>query len=414
MKSGLSGSPRLAGFARLVLLPFLLLLGAGLAAAQEVRVAVAYYSAATGPYFEKMAQEFEKANPGLKIKIETVNWDSMLQKLQTDITGGANPDIAIIATLWLNDFVRDSVVEPLDTYMDAKFRDRFIGAFLSPSRIGGKVYGLPIAASARGLYYNKDLLTKAGFPNGPQTWDDVIKASQKLKAEGVAGFGLQGKEIETDVYWYYSLYTHGGDLLDKNNKAGFASAAGVKALKLYKQLIDEGLTQPNVTNYTREDLQNLFKQGRLGMVITAPFLVKQIRDEAPNLKFGIAPIPRGTNDATYGVTDSIVLFKNSKVKPAAWKFLDYLFTKAPRVAFTSGEGFLPTTKDEAADPAFNDPNTQVFVKMLPNAHFAPTISGLEDAKKDVIDALQSVYLGKAQPEAALKAAAASADSKLGK
>jgi multiple sugar transport system substrate-binding protein len=382
--------------------------------ADTVRVTVAHYSDATAPYFQQVASEFEKANPGTTIKIEDVSWDTLQQKLQTDITGGANADLAIVGTRWLLDFVKDDVAEPLDGYMDASFKNRFIGPFLAPGQINGKIYGLPIAASARGLYYNKDLLAKVGYPNGPKTWSDVIDASKKLKAQGIAGFGLQGKEIETDVYFYYALWSYGGDVVGKDGKAAFNSPAGVKAATLYKTLIDEGLTEPGVTGYSREDVQNLFKQGRVAMVISAPFLAKQIAKEAPNLKYGIDPIPMGTKNATYAVTDSIVMFKNSKVKKSAWKFLDYLFTKEPRVKFTSTEGFLPTTKAEATDPAFDNPDTKAFIALLPSAKFAPTITGWEDTAKAVSDAMQSIYLGKAQPAAALNAAAEKANESLGK
>lgn len=383
------------------------------AQADTVRVTVAHYSDATAPYFEKMAKEFEKANPGTTIKIEDVNWDTLQQKLQTDISGNANADLAIVGTRWLLDFVKDDVAEPLDGYMDASFKSRFIGPFLAPSEIGGKTYGLPIAASARALYYNKDLLASVGYPNGPKTWNDVIDASKKLKAKGVAGFGLQGKEIETDVYFYYALWTEGGEVLGKDGKAAFNSPAGVKAATMYRQMIYEGLTEPGVTGYSREDVQNLFKQGRVAMVISAPFLSKQIKKEAPNLKYGIDPVPMGTKAATYAVTDSIVMFKNSKVKKDAWKFLDFLFTKQPRVEFTSTEGFLPTTKAEATDPVFNDPDTKAFVALLPTAKFAPTVTGWEDTAKAVTDAMQAIYLGKAKPADALNNAATQANKALG-
>jgi multiple sugar transport system substrate-binding protein len=385
------------------------------AGAETVRVTAAYYSAETGPYFEKAAAAFHKDNPTIDIKVEVVNWDNLLQKLQTDIAGGVNPDISIVATRWLLDFVKDGQAEPLDSYIGPEFRDRFIGAFLSPGQIGGVTYGLPIAASARALYYNKDLLAKVGVNEPPATWDELVADCAKLKAAGIAGFGLQGKAIETDVYWYYAMWSYGGELLDAQNKAAFDGPAGVKALTLYKSMIDDDLTEDGVTGYTREDLQNLFKQGRLGFVITAPFLATQIAHEVPGLKYGVTAVPKGTRNATYAVTDSIILFKNSRVKPAAWKFLDYLFTKSARVEFTRNEGFLPTTKEEAADPYFaGDPQVQTFVNLLPNAHFAPTVTGEEDMAKAVSDAVQSVYLGKATPEAALKAAAETADATLNK
>ncbi|MDA8248301.1 MAG: sugar ABC transporter substrate-binding protein [Rhodospirillales bacterium] len=389
-------------------------LGWTAARAETVRVTAAYYSDKTGPYFEQMAKDFHARNPGIDIKVEVVNWDNLLQKLQTDVSGGTNADISIIGTRWLLDFVKDDQAEPLDGYMDQAFKDRFIGAFLAPGQIGGKTYGLPIAASARAMFYNKDLLAQAGITAPPATWDELAADAARLKAKGIAAFGLQGKAIETDVYWYYALWTYGGDVV-KDGRATFASDAGVKSLTMYKSLIDRGLTEDGPTNYTREDLQNLFKQGRVAMMITAPFLINQIASEAPKLNYGIAPVPKETRNATYAVTDSVVLFKNSKVKPAAWKFLDFLFTRQPRVDFTKGEGFLPTTKAEAEDPYFTtNERLQTFVNLLPNAHFAPTVTGWEDTAKAVSDAVQSVYVGKAQPAAALQQAAETANQALGK
>jgi multiple sugar transport system substrate-binding protein len=394
------------------------LCGAALATAaraETVRVTAAYYSAATGPYFEKMADAFHKANPDIDVKVEVVSWDNLLQKLQIDISGGSNSDISIIGTRWLLDFVKDNQAEPLDGMMTPAFRDRFIGTFLKPAEIGGKVYGLPIAASARAMFYNKDLLAQAGITEPPATWDELAADAAKLKAKGIAAFGLQGKQIETDVYWYYALWTFGGDVVGPDDKAAFDSPAGVKSLTFYKSLIDHGYTEDGVTNYAREDLQNLFKQGRIAMVITAPFLINQIAAEAPKLNYSVAPVPKETRNATYAVTDSVVIFKNSKVKPAAFKFLDFLFTKGPRVEFNKNEGFLPTTKAAAEDPYFTgNERLQTFVKLLPDAHFAPTVTGWEDTAKAVSDAVQSVYLGRATPEAALKTAAAQADRALGK
>ena len=344
-----------------------------------------------------------------------VAWPALLQKLQTDISGNANADLSIIGTRWLLDFVHDDMAEPFDTAATAELRERFIAPFLQPGQIDGKVYGLPIAASARALYYNKKLLTDAGFPNGPANWDEVAAAAQKIKAAGTAGFGIQGKPLEVDVYWYYALWSFGGDVVGADHKAAFNSPAGLKALTMYKSMVDSGLTEDGPTGYTREDLQNLFKQGRLGMVITAPFLIGQIAKEAPTLEYGIVAVPTGTTNATYAVTDSVVMFKNSKVKPAAMKFLDFLFTKENRVEFNKNEGFLPTTKAVAEDPYFTgDARLQTFVKLLPTAHFAPTITGWEDTAKAVTDALQAVYTDKLEPQAALNQASAKANESLGK
>ncbi|MDQ0471761.1 ABC transporter substrate-binding protein [Labrys wisconsinensis] len=403
----------------------LLLAGAGLlalgAAAQAgtVRVTIAEYSKGTGPYFEAAAKAFEAANPGTKIQIEVVPWDNLQQKLTTDISAGANADLSIIGTRWLLDYVSQGVVAPLDGYVTPEFKARFIDTFLSPSVMDGKVYGLPIAASARAMYYNKDIFAKAGIAEPPKTWAEFQADAAKIKALGgeTYAFGLQGKEIETDVYFYYGMWSYGGEIV-KDGKSGLSGPAALDAAKLYKSFIDGGLTQPGVTSYSREDVQNLFKQGKVATVITAPFLSGQIKKEAPNLKYGVAPIPAGPNgdQGTYGVTDSIVLFDNSKVKDEAWKFLDFLFTTEQRTAFDKVEGFLPVNAKEAADPMFaDDPDLKVFASLLPKARFAPVIPGWEEIAQETSNALQKIYLGKPDDiEATLKDAAAKADAVLTK
>jgi multiple sugar transport system substrate-binding protein len=401
-----------------------LLAGTGLLAltlaaqAGTVRVTIAEYSKGTGPYFEEAAKAFEAANPDTKIQIEVVPWDELQQKLTTDISAGANADLSIIGTRWLLDFVSQGIVTPLDSYVTPEFKGRFIETFLTPSVMNGKVYGLPIAASARAMYYNKDIFSKAGITEAPKTWDEMKTAAEKIKASGggVFPFGMQGKEIETDVYFYYAMWSYGGEIV-KDGKSGLDSQAAMDAAKLYKGFIDAGLTQPGITSYSREDVQNLFKQGKVATVITAPFLSNQIKAEAPKLNYGVAPIPAGPGGdrGTYGVTDSIVLFENSKVKDEAWKFLDFLFTTEQRIKFDKVEGFLPVNKEEAADPYFaENADLKVFASLLPNARFAPVITGWEEIANTTSNALQKIYLGEGEIEPTLKDAAAKANEILAK
>ena len=385
-------------------------LGLGVAHAKTtIRVTIAQYSDKTGPWFDQVRAAFEKANPDIAVSYDVVPWNTLQQKLTTEISGGENPDLSIIGTRWLLDFQKQDIVAPLEQYMDAAFRARFIPTFLGPSELGGKLYGLPVAASARAMYYNKDILSKAGIATPPATWDEVLADCKAIKAANPSGpycFGLQGKEIETDVYFYYALWSYGGNIIGPDGKSGIDSAAALKAATLYRTMIEDGYTEPGPTAYNREDVQNQFKQGRVAMMITAPFLASQIHTEAPKLPYGIVPIPKGTTQITYGVTDSIVLFANSQHKAEAAKFLEFMFEPKWRVLFNQNEGFLPVEKSVAAMPEFADsPDLKVFDEVLPEAKFAPLITGWEQAADATISALQKIYLGQASPADALKQAA---------
>jgi len=381
--------------------------GAQAQAQTQVNFTVAEYSSKTGPYFQEVASAFEKENPDIKINIQVVPWDTLLQRLTTDIAGGTAPDISIIGTRWLLDFAAQGVAEPVDAMLTPEFKGTFIDTFMAPSVIDGKIMGLPVAASARAMMVNMDLFEKAGA-TPPTNWDEFYAAAQKLKAlPDVIPFGLQGKEIETDAYYYYSLWTHGGDILKADGTSGLDSAEALEAVQMYKKLIDEGLTQPSPTNYNREDVFNLFKQGKVGMIFTFPMLIPQIKAEAPDMKYKILPFPEGKAKATYGVTDTLMVFSTSKVKEAAWKFIEFAYKDEWRTKFDLGEGFLPVTKGVAALPNFTeDPDVAGFAAGLPYAKFAPTIANWEEIADTTVRTLQQIYLGEVTPEDGLKAAAA--------
>jgi multiple sugar transport system substrate-binding protein len=170
-------------------------IGTGEAAASDVRVVVSYYSAESGPIFEAMAEEFEKNNPDIDVQIEVVNWDNLEQKLTTDVAGGTAPDISIIGTRWLAGYVKEGIAEPLDRYMTPEFKAKFIDVFMSPSVFDGETYGLPVAASARAMYYNKAMFEQAEIAEPPATRDELKEAATKISALGddVYGFGLRAR-----------------------------------------------------------------------------------------------------------------------------------------------------------------------------------------------------------------------------
>lgn len=380
---------------------------AGLASAETVvDFTVAEYSSKTGPFFQEVADAFQAENPDIKINIEVVPWDTLLQRLTTDVAGGSAPDISIIGTRWLLDFASQGVAEPIDGYLTPEFKGTFIDTFMAPGVIEGQTMGLPVAASARAMMVNMDLYEKAGA-SPPKTWDELYEASKKIAAlPETFAFGLQGKEIETDAYYYYSLWTHGGDILKADGTSGLDTPEALEAANLYKKMIDEGLTQPSPTNYTREDVFNLFKQGKVGTIFTFPMLIPQIKAEAPDLKYQILPFPEGKAKATYGVTDTLMVFADSDAKEAAWKFIEFAYKDEWREKFDMGEGFLPVTKNVAALPYFTeDPDVAGFAAGLPYAKFAPTIANWEEIADVTVRTMQQIYLGEVTPEDGLKAAA---------
>lgn len=377
-------------------------------AKDTVRVRFAEYSAKTGPFFQDLAAKFNAANPDIEVKVEHLPWPEMQQQLVSDISAGTAPDISHMATRWMAGFAKDGALAPIDELVSPGFADTFVPTYLDLQKQDGKTWGLPIAASARGLFYNKKLLEQAGVANPPKTWDEAFEAAKKIDALGddIYGIGIQGKDLDTEGYWFYTLWTHGGSIIGADGKSAFASPEAVAATKNYLRFIEAKATQPGVTGSSREDLQNLFAAGKLGLVLSGPWFNAQLAEQGKDVDYGISQIPVATAEATYGVTDTISILESSKVKPQAMKFLEFIFNKENRLEFGKLEGFVPVLKAESTEPFFTEnPKMSVFLEMGPVAKFAPLFPRWEEMADGLKSELAKVYAGEVTPEVGLQAAA---------
>lgn len=363
---------------------------------------------------ERFAREFEAENEGVTITVEFADW---AVGRETILEAVNPPDIAMVGARWVPEFVSFGLIEPLDDFMTAGFRDQFVPSIINEGAVyQGRTFGLPVATSTRALYYNLDLFAAAGLENAPQTWDELSaagKAINDLGQEGVYGFGLQGGDgLETNTYFYYFVWGNGGDLYNQSRTASaLDSVQSIEALEYVVSLIEEGATQPEITAEVyarRRGLEDAFQQGKLGMMISGPWFINRLRTEAPDLRFGIAPIPYNTTPTTFGVMDALVILRTSRQKELAWRFLEFLYMPARRLEYTLTAGVLPELQVVAEDTAFiEDPAYAVFLSLLPDARFEPLHINSERISQEVIRAVRSVYLGEASPQEALAAVAES-------
>ncbi len=145
------------------------------------------------------------------------------------------------------------------------------------------------------------------------------------------------------------VISFGGRILKEDGMSALNSPEAIAAAQSYKQLIDDGATQPTPTSYGEAETFALFKQGKVGMVFTFPMLIPQIKKEAPNLKYEVLPIPVKTTSATYGITDTLMMFSGAKSKDEAWKVIEFLYQDKYRAAFDERADSEPAAAVVAAE-----------------------------------------------------------------
>jgi multiple sugar transport system substrate-binding protein len=367
----------------------------------------------TEPYWLGVIQDFEEENPDIKVNLHIFTWTEGRTEIANMIAQGKPPTLARVATRWIPEYDAAGLLEQVDGYMTPEFRSQFIPLLIDEgSQYDGKTFGLPITVTSRALYYNKTLFKQAGLTSPPKSWAELKAAAKAIHALGPDkyGFGVQGKEAETSTYFYYFLWGNGGNTLSEDGtRPMFNGPEGLEAAKFLKEMIDEGLTQPNPENSNRADLETAFSNGDLGMVITAPMLATRLQREAPDLEYGLSAIPYQQVQATALVQDTLILFKQAeqKNKDAAWKFIEFLYKDEYRLKYALQEGVLPEKISVAENSQIaNNPAFSFFMETLPTGQFESLNVKSADISDAVAASLQSVYLNKTSPEEALNNAAA--------
>jgi multiple sugar transport system substrate-binding protein len=373
-------------------------------AAVSIRAVWMEYDAKYNTFWQQLKKDFEAANPGITVDTVVVPWNDGHDRLVTWISGNQSPDIALVATRWILEFNQMGVVLPIDDLFPKQFLDSFIGPALE-ARIKGRLYGIPVALSARSLYYRTDLVKTP-----PATWQDLLAVAQQVNnAPTVYGIGVSGKKYAELTEYVYYLYGNGGDFFVTNPDGSYGRCrvkdeAGVGALQFMTDLVNKyKVTEPNVAENTRDNLQDLFLAGKLAMIETGPWFGGMLQERAKNLKYAVAPMPynQGKKQQTLLVTDSIMVFKNSPHKDAVVKFLQFAYQTKYRLQFDQDFGMLPTEKATAGDRFFQTPFFKPFIQQLPTAKPWPLMVEWSKVEDVMWDAVTAALLKTKTPQQAL-------------
>lgn len=126
---------------------------------------------------QQVTQDFERAHPGIKVRLENVDYRYFFQRLLSQIAGNSAPDVAMLDPQNMQMFAKRGALLPLDPLI-AETPDFDLAEYYEPivavHRWNGQLYGLPRDIAPIGLiYYNKRLFREAGLaePDGSWTWD---------------------------------------------------------------------------------------------------------------------------------------------------------------------------------------------------------------------------------------------------
>lgn len=142
----------------------------------------------------KAVRLFEARNPGVRIKAEYMGFQGYLERLTTQVAGGAEPDVVQINWAWLAMFSkRGSGFTDLAPHLAPGTAGHFTAEDLASGQIQGRLNALPVSYSARVFLWNQGSWARAGLPL-PRTWDDLFAAGPLFRQRlGPDSYPLDGE-----------------------------------------------------------------------------------------------------------------------------------------------------------------------------------------------------------------------------
>ena len=310
------------------------LMGAtSLAHAQEIRFwTLTFDNDAVSKAYDTIISDFQKANPGVTIKLEQRSTDEHKAALRVAAGSDQAPDIFFSwGGLGLGgEFVKSGLAADVTKYYDQyKWKDEFIPATVSfATQYPGGTYGVPYTFHGETLYYNKALFQKAGITDLPKTWADLDAAADKLVASGVAPIAFGGT-----VNWHVMRImdaileaTCGADKHDQlmAMKLDWSKEeCATKSFQEFHNWTTKYFLKPFM-GIDNNQAFNLFLQGRSAMALEGDWFIDQLRNAGVKTDdYGSFQIPTGT-DRLYGFGELNYISSKSKNPDIAAKFLDYL------------------------------------------------------------------------------------------
>lgn len=304
-----------------------------------------------GEVVRQLIPEFERTHPRVRIEVQQLPWTAAHQKLLTAFAGESLPDVAQLGNTWLPEFVALHALDPVQpSVVDGG--DYFPGIWQT-NVIDQTAYGVPWYVDTRLLFYRRDLLAEAGYAAPPATWAEWIGMLRAIKQRaGPHRYGVLLPLNEYEPLLAFALQQQAPLLRDGDTRGNFRGEDFKRALRFYREMFDEGFAPATSANQI-SNVWDEFARGSFTFYITGPWSIGEFKRRLPasmQASWMTAPLP-GPDGPGYSIAggSSLVVFKDSPRKQAAWQFVQYLSQRDVQLRFHALTGNLPPRRSAWTD-----------------------------------------------------------------
>lgn len=281
---------------------------------------------------KSLIPEFNKVYPDIEIKVETLVYDQMRDKLIASFQAPTpNYDLIVVDNPWYADFSQAGFLEDLDARI-GNTPDFDLADYFTPltdiTTVDGTTYGIPFYNYGLGYIYRDDLFDEAGL-EVPTTLDELVAVSQELNSADFSGIALMPQRgYKVFEEWGNFLYAAGGSIYDESGQPSLDTPEAEEALEKYIELYKTA-APANSLNWAVDEATRAVASGSSAAMVSYNWSLPPLNSadgQSGDLagKFKLAPMPGGKS--VLGEWGWSIPF-NSGDSDAAWAFLSWITSK---------------------------------------------------------------------------------------
>lgn len=405
---------------RYLRLPLAATLAAGLlavpaSAATTLRALFMAQAAYSEADVRAMTEAFTKANPDVTVELEFVPYEGLHDKTVLAQGSGGGYDVVLFDVIWPAEYAANSVLLDVTDRITDEMKAGVLPGAWTTVEYDGKRYGMPWILDTKYLFYNKEMLEKAGFDAPPRTWEELAAQAAAMKEKGI---------VERPVVWSWAqaeaaicdyttlLSAFGGSFLDAEGKPAFQSGGGVDALAYMTSTMESGITNPNSKEYLEEDVRRVFQNGEAAFALNWTYMYNLANNPADSQvagKVGVVPAPGVAGKSEVSAVNGSMglgVTTTSQHPDEAWAYVVHMTSQETQNAYAKLS--LPIWAASYEDPAVTGGQEELVAAAkagLAAMYPRPTTPKYQELSVALQQAVQQAILGQAPPADALAEAA---------
>jgi multiple sugar transport system substrate-binding protein len=304
--------------------------------------------------FDAVITAFQKANPGVTIKTDTVPYASIQTNLDSRFQANNPPDLFRVSYIDIGQYTSQDVLLDVSSTFDQAKIDAFVPGLWEGVVYDGKPYGVPHQIDTTAVLYRKDAFEAAGITKVPTTldeawsWEEFASAANKLAGvvKGKQSPFIYDWQSAGAYRWLSWLFQAGGNVLEQDLKTpAVDSDQGRRAVEFTQSFFTNKWVARNTSVKSATYPDSAFIAGTVAMAFAGDFLLPGIEDGVKGkFEYGAMPMPKDVTAASDLGGNAVVAAKDGKNTEAAARFLEFLVSEEQQRTFCEATGELPTLK----------------------------------------------------------------------